>query len=68
MDDRKYHTHERPYKCDFIDQNNVKCGESFYDTKTYKFHMREHTGSHPFTCGFCGKNFDHSGTYQAHVR
>lgn len=65
---RKSHTHERPYKCNFVDENNIKCEETFFDTKTYKFHMREHTNEQPFTCEFCSKKFNHSGTYQAHMR
>lgn len=65
---RKTHTLERPYKCNFVDGNNVKCAQSFFDTKTYKFHLREHTNDQPFTCEFCTKKFNHSGTYQAHMR
>lgn len=65
---RKYHTKERPYKCNFVDENNIRCEETFFDTKTYKFHLREHTGDHPFACAFCSKKFNHSGTYQAHMR
>lgn len=65
---RKLHTLERPYKCNFVDENNVKCEESFFDTKTYKFHLRAHTNDQPYTCEFCGKKFNHSGTHQAHMR
>lgn len=68
VENRKMHTMEKPYKCTFVDENNVECKESFFETKTFKAHMRDHTNSQPFTCEYCSKKFHHSGTFKAHLR
>lgn len=45
-----------------------ECGKTFAYPKSYRSHMRLHSGEKPYTCSVCQKTFRHSNTIKRHMR
>jgi hypothetical protein len=65
--EKTVHSNERPYSCEFIDQNQKQCEFKFKKSYDLRRHMQTHLENKQFQCGKCEKSYGRSCNLKRHV-
>ncbi|KAJ1464345.1 tumor protein, partial [Baffinella frigidus] len=60
------HTGEKRYRCEFVDEEGVKCTRAFGTSDQLKEHYRNHTGLKPYKCWDCARTFTQHNSRKEH--
>ncbi|KAL7075251.1 hypothetical protein ACQ4LE_005501 [Meloidogyne hapla] len=60
------HSGEKPYTCEHVDPDGVRCVKRYSRLENLKTHQRSHTGDRPYQCAHCNKTFTNASDKAKH--